>query len=192
MTEAPPQPRPGSCAELFLAFSVLALQGFGGVLAVAQRELCERKRWLSQAEFLELIALGQLLPGPNVCNLSLMVGDRFLGTRGALAALAGMVTAPLVIALAAMALYTRLAEHSVVMGALHGMGAVAAGLILGTALKLATSLHASALGRPLATSLGLAAFVAVAWARLPLAAVLLCLGPLACGLAWRRLPEEPS
>lgn len=190
MHDDAPLARPASCTALFLSFSALALQGFGGVLAVAQRVLCEQRRWLTKAEFLELLALAQVLPGPNVCNLSLMVGDRFFGTRGAFAALAGMIAAPLAIALAAMALYARFAEHPVVAGALRGMGAVAAGLVLGTAIKLAAPLRTSPLGRPRALALGLACFAAVAWARLPLALVLLTLGPLACALAWHRLRAE--
>src|SRR5690606_31020912 len=91
--------RPGTLWELFTAFSLLALQGFGGVLAVAQRELCERRRWLSPQDFVELLAGAQVLPGPNVCNLSLMIGDRFFGWRGALVALLGMVLAPMVLVL---------------------------------------------------------------------------------------------
>lgn len=192
MRDDAPRARPASCTQLFLAFSALALQGFGGVLAVAQRVLCEERRWLTKAEFLELLAIGQVLPGPNVCNLSLMVGDRYFGTRGAFAALAGMVAAPLAIALAAMALYAQFAAHPVVAGALRGMGAVAAGLVLGTAIKLALPLRTSPLGLPLVAALGVACFAAVAWARLPLAAVLLGLGPLACALAWWRTPQEAA
>ena len=70
--------------------------GVRGVLAVAQK-VCERRGWLTQAEFLQLLATAQVLPGPNVCNLSLMIGDRFFGWRGALAALAGMIVAPMAV-----------------------------------------------------------------------------------------------
>jgi chromate transporter len=185
--DEPTLARPDSCTELFVAFSALALQGFGGVLAVAQRVLCEQRRWLSQAEFLELLSLAQVLPGPNVCNLSLMIGDRFLGTRGALAALAGMIAAPLAIALAAVAMYAQYASHPLVAGALRGMGAVAAGLVLGTAIKLAAPLRASPLGLPLAVMLGAGCFAAIAWLRWPLLAVLPALGLVAGVLAWRRL-----
>lgn len=182
-----PLARPASCNELFIAFSVLALQGFGGVLAVAQRILCEQRRWLTQTEFLELLSLAQVLPGPNVCNLSLMIGDRFFGTRGALAALAGMLAAPLAIALTAVALYAQYASHPLMAGALRGMGAVAAGLVLGTAIKLAGPLRASPLGLPLVVTLGAGCFAAIAWLRWPLLAVLPVLGLVACFLAWRKL-----
>ena len=78
---------------------MLALQGFGGVLAVVQRELVDKKQWLTDQEFVENWAVAQILPGPNVVNLSLMIGDRYFGLRGALVALAGMLLFPLLIVL---------------------------------------------------------------------------------------------
>jgi chromate transporter len=188
--QGPPLNRPATCTELFTAFTGLALQGFGGVLAVAQRVLCEKKRWLRESEFIELLALAQVLPGPNVCNLSLMVGDRFFGTRGALAALAGMMALPLAIVLAATALYAHYSSHALIAGALRGMGAVAAGMIIGTAFKLAGSLRGSALGLPMAIALGTACFVAIAVLRWPLVWTVLGLGVPACGFAWRRLARQ--
>ena len=106
--------RPGSPFALFIAFSLLALQGFGGVLAVAQRELVDRRGWLSRAEFIELYSIAQMLPGPNVVNLSLMIGDRYFGWRGALAAITGMLLAPFLIVIALAASYERLAEFPAV------------------------------------------------------------------------------
>ena len=135
MKEPPPPAAPRSPADLFWSFTWLALQGFGGVLAVAQRVLCEQKRWLTKAQYLELLSLGQVLPGPNVFNLSLMVGDRWFGLRGAFAALAGMMLLPLVLVLLLTALYTQFADQPLVAGALRGMGAVSAGLIIGSALQ---------------------------------------------------------
>ena len=82
---------PSSPRALFMAFNALALQGFGGVLPVAQRELVERRNWLTKDEFVEMLAISQVLPGPNVVNLALMFGDRAFGWRGAMAALGGML-----------------------------------------------------------------------------------------------------
>lgn len=178
---------PRSSTDLFLTFTGLALQGFGGVLAVAQRVLCEQKRWLSNAEFVELLSIAQILPGPNVCNLSLMIGDRFFGWRGAFAALAGMMAAPLIIVLALAAWFSHGAEHPMVARALHGMGIVAAGLIAGTALKLAAALRSNPMGWAACGLIGAATFVGIAVLRLPLAYVLLGLGAVAWSWAWRRL-----
>src|SRR6185295_10538197 len=151
--------RPASSKDLFVAFTVLALQGFGGVLAVAQRVLCEQKRWLTKEEFLEVLAVGQVLPGPNICNVSLMVGDRFFGWRGAFAALAGMMAVPLVIVLILTVLYTQYAMNPAVAGALKGMGAVSAGLIVGTGIKLAGALRDSPMGVPICVAFGAACFL---------------------------------
>lgn len=179
--------RPASPAQLFTAFTWLALQGFGGVLAVAQRVLCEERRWLTREQFVEILAIGQVLPGPNICNVALMIGDRFFGWRGAFAALAGMMTVPLVIVLALTAVYAQFSGIPQVAGALRGMGAVSAGLIAGTALKLLPSLRGTPLGPSACAALALTAFVAVALLRWPLAAVLAVLGACAWTIAWIRM-----
>ena len=102
---APGHPLPRKPLDLFWAFSAMALQGFGGVMAVAQNELVEKRRWMTREEFIGDWAVAQIMPGPNMINLSLMMGDRCFGLRGALAAMAGMLTFPsmLVLTLAAYA-----------------------------------------------------------------------------------------
>ena len=187
MPETDEHPRPESLRELFLAFSWLALQGFGGVLAVVQRELVERKRWLTREEFVEEWAVAQIMPGPNVVNLALMIGARYFGLRGAMTALAGMLAFPLVVVLGLALVYAQFANVPEVAGALRGMGAVAAGLVTATGLKLFGALKKNVLGLPWCIALGVASFAAIAVLRLPLAWVLLALGGLACVLAWRRL-----
>jgi chromate transporter len=188
-----PLARPGSPRDLFIAFTLLALQGFGGVLAVAQRVLCEQRRWLTREEFVEILAVGQVLPGPNVCNVALMIGDRFFGWRGALAALAGMMAVPLVIVLVVTAVYSEYALHPAVAGALKGMGAVAAGLIVGTGFKLAAALRVNPMRLPACVTLVVFAFMSVALLRWPLVWVLVGLGAIACTYAWRRLrPHAPD
>jgi chromate transporter len=186
-----PTSRPSSPLDLFITFTLLALQGFGGVLAVTQRELCDRKRWLTHREFVEMLSFGQILPGPNVTNLALMVGGHFFGLRGSFAALAGIMTVPLVIVLSLAALYSEYATLPAVAGALRGMGAVSGGLIIGVALRLAGSLRGTPLGGKVALALALASFVAVAWLRYPLAWVLLVLGVIGTTIAWRRLRAQP-
>lgn len=182
-----PRPQPQSLADLFLSFTWLALQGFGGVLAVVQREMVEKKRWLTREEFIEDWAVAQIMPGPNVVNLSLMIGARYFGLKGALTALAGMLLLPLIGVLMLAVLYGQFSAHPQVAGALRGMGAVAAGLIAATALKLAAGLQGNVLGSRWCVALGVVCFAVIALLRWPLAYVLLGLGVVACGVAFRRL-----
>lgn len=184
-----PLARPAHLGELFVAFSWLALQGFGGVLPIAQRELVERRRWLGKQDFVDMLSLGQVLPGPNVVNVSLMVGDRFFGWKGAAVALAGMLVFPLAIVLALAALYAQTVQHPLAAGALRGMGAVAAGLVIASALKLFGTLKRSPLGPVPAALLVLATVTTIAALRWPLPWVLAALGPPAIALAWWRLRQ---
>ena len=184
---AAPRPQPRDCADLFWSFTWLALQGFGGVLAVVQRELVEKKRWMTNDEFVEDWAVAQIMPGPNVVNLSIMIGERYFGWRGAVAALAGMLTFPLILVLAVAVVYAQFASQPAVAGALRGMGAVAAGLIAGMGLKLSSTLRKHPLG--LAVCVGLVALTVIAMAvlRWPLFWTLPSVGLLACVLTWRKI-----
>ena len=184
---APVSPGPRNVADLFWSFTWLALQGFGGVVAVVQRELVEKKRWMTNEEFLEDWAVAQVMPGPNVVNLSIMIGDRHFGLRGAFAALAGMLSFPLVLALGAAMVYAQWASHPAMAGALRGMGAVAAGLIAGMGLKLAAALRTHLLGPWVCAAIAGATFAAMVWLRMPLYWVLLLVGGTACVLTWRKL-----
>ncbi len=179
--------RPKSVRDLFWSFSFLALQGFGGVMAVVQREMVERKQWLTAEEFLEDWAVAQILPGPNVVNLALVIGDRHFGFRGAMAAVGGMLAIPTVIILAIAVLYAGVADLAPVQGALRGMGAVAAGLITTTGLKLVPALRANPMGKVVCAALIALTFCAVAVLRSPLAWVLLLLGGVACLWTYRCL-----
>ena len=180
-------PQPRSLTDLFVSFTLLALQGFGGVLAVVQRELVEKKRWMTREEFIEEWAVAQIMPGPNVVNLCLMIGGRYFGLKGALAAVAGLITVPLIIVLLLVLVYTQFADQPGVAGALRGMGAVVAGLVAATGIKLATALKNNVLGQAASGALGIACFVAIGILRWPLIYVIVGLGSIACLLAFRKL-----
>ena len=183
-----PPAQPQSPRDLFFSFTWLALQGFGGVLAIVQREMVEKKKWLTPEQFLEDWAVAQVMPGPNVINLALMIGDRYFGLRGALAAVAGMLAIPLVVILALAVLYAHYAGNPQVAAALRGMGAVSGGLIAATGVKLVPQLRKHPLG--FATCLGFMAlvFCAIALFKIPLGWVLLVLGGVACVWTWKKIP----
>ena len=124
---------------------------------------------------------------PNIVNLALIVGDRFFGWRGAFAALAGLLALPLTIVMTLAVMYTRFAAEPMVAGALHGMAAVAAGLIVAMALKLLPSLASNPLGRGLCALVLVATVAAVGWLRWPMAYAVLGIGGVAVLAAWWRL-----
>ena len=92
--------------------------------------------------------MAQVLPGPNVVNLSLMIGDRYFGWRGGLVALAGMLTFPLLIVLLLAGLFAGVSDMPQVQGALRGMSAVAAGMITATGLKMLPALKKNVIALP--------------------------------------------
>ena len=185
--EAAPKAYPQSLSDLFWSFTKLALQGFGGVVFVTQRELVEIKHWLTQEEFVEDWAVAQILPGPNILNLALMIGDRSFGWRGALAALAGLLAFPLMVVMAMAALFTSISDLPTVQGALRGMGAAAAGMIVATGLKLSAALKNNVMGEAVCWAFAALTFVAIALLRAPLLWLLLSVGMVACVWAYRQL-----
>lgn len=190
MSDHPQLNHPRSKTDLFVSFSLLALQGFGGVLAVVQRVLVEEKRWLTREQFIEDWAVAQIMPGPNVVNLSLMIGGRYFGLPGALAGVAGMLTAPLVVVLLLAMAFGGVSDSAWAQGALRGMGAVSAGLIAAVGLKLISALKSNPMGMPVCIGLALASFAGVGLLRLPLAWVLLASGSAGCVWAYVQLAHQ--
>lgn len=206
-------PRRIGAAELFVAFSQLALSGFGGVLPFAYRTLVEKRKWLSASDFSGLLAMAQVMPGPTICNLSVMIGQRHGGLAGAAAALSGMIAGPICIVLLLGIAWQHVGGEPLVRHALSGMSAVAIGLLLATAVKMGVGLfaaswsdvtrdHASEGATPFRFAriagqavLCVLAFAGVGLLRWPLIAVVAGLAPAAIALAWfgdAVAPHEPK
>jgi len=171
-----------SLGELFAGFMQTSLSGFGGVLPWARRMLVEKRRWLTPEEFTDVLGLCQFLPGPNIVNVSVAVGARFHGARGALVAFAGLMSAPFVLVLALGALYTQYGHMPAVEALLRGISAAAAGLLVAMGLRMASSRQL----RSLLALFAVITFVGIAVLRLPLIAVLLGVAPLSVAAAWWR------
>jgi chromate transporter len=174
--------QPGSTREIFMTFGRIGVSGFGGVLFWMRRVLIQEKGWLTDAEMLEGLAIGQILPGPNVYNLSFMIGYRFAGLRGAFAAVGGLLAAPIVILVCLGLLYKAYSNVALLQRALGGMAAVAAGLLLASAVSMAAALPR----RAVPWVFMLVAFAGVGLMRWPLLYVMVALAPFAIFSAWRR------
>ena len=162
-----------SLGELFKGFCLIGISGFGGVLPWARRYIVERYQWIAAEEFAALLGVCQIMPGPNVMNLSVSIGARFQGWRGAIVAPTGMMLAPMLIVLALGLAYARYGDVPAIHNMLRGISAVGAGLILATGLKMLLVYRR----RLWPVMLVVAVFVAVAILRLPLIAVIAVLLP---------------
>lgn len=174
-----PAPTPDPRA-LFRGFLYVGVCGFGGVLPWARRMIVEQERWLNASEFNDLLAVCQFLPGPNVINVSVALGARFAGWRGAIAALAGLMAAPMAIILCLAVFYNRYGQVGIIRHMFTGLAAAASALVLATALRIAAPLRASAIAMVVAA----ATFGAVALLGWPMLPVLVVMMPLSIGLAW--------
>jgi chromate transporter len=170
-----------SYGSIFLVFSKIGLCGFGGVAAWAHRVLVDERRWYSDREYADLLSIGSVLPGPNICNMSIMVGDRFRGALGAATALAGLLAGPLLILVCLALLYDRYGNLPVVQAVIGGVTAAAAGLIFGTVIKLARRLRPR-FGNIL---VGMLAFLGAAMLHLHVLLIVALMVPLSLVLALR-------
>ncbi|MBI0432931.1 chromate transporter [Roseomonas sp. KE0001] len=171
--------RPG-LSELFTGFLLLGLTGFGGVLPMARAMMVERRRWLSEAGFTDLLGLCQFLPGGNIINMSVAVGLRFQGARGAVVALLGLILAPSAIVIGLGSLYARFQDHPTLRHLFAGLAAAAAGLLIATAVKIARPIW----GRAVPMVIAGLFFLAIAVLRLPLLPTILVLAPLGILATW--------
>ena len=175
----PQHPVPKSLGDLFFSFTRLALQGFGGVLAFMERALVEQKQWMTREEFVQEWAVARTMPGPPAMNLSIMVGAKYFGWRGSVVAAAGMLAAPSVTIVLLGILYAQFGDQPQVTQALRAMGAVAAGFIMATGIKLLTALKKNPLGIRVCATLAFTCFTIL---------VLVVLGGVGSVLAYKKIP----
>lgn len=179
--------RPGLW-QLFVAFNQVGLSGFGGVLPFVRRSLVERHGWISPEEFNTLLGLCQFLPGPNVINLSVVVGARFHGALGALTCAVGLLAAPMVIVLLLGVAYDHYGSLPVAQSMLRGIACVGAGLIFATGVRMGMAVKEKAVFLPFAALV----FVAVGLLRWPMPLVMVLLALVTSWLAWARARQAKA
>jgi chromate transporter len=138
----PARSRPASLLQYFNAALYLGVIGFGGglsVLASIRSLTVERKRWLTEKEFTNAVAVSQMLPGGAAANTLAYVGLRFGGLRGALLGYGGFVLPGFLAVMALAALYTRLGTTPDIETVLGGFNGAVVGIIAAITLKMAKS-----------------------------------------------------
>ena len=172
---------PPSVFDLFAGFFMVGICGFGGVLPWARRLIVEQRKWLTAPEFSEMLGLCQFLPGGNIMNVTIALGSRFQGVAGAVAALVGLMAAPVAIVIGLGALYQEYSEVPAVRRGFVALAAAAAGFLVASAWKIALPLR----GRKLAILAAVCTFVAIAVLRLPLAVAMPVLALASTLVLWR-------
>lgn len=176
---------PPSVGEIFRTFLRVTMLAFGGAAAWIQHVLVNEKHWLTPKEFAEELALCQFLPGPNIVNLAVLVGDRFRGPLGAFTAVFALIVPPAVLVTGIGALYGIVGQFPPIRGALGGLSAAAAGLFVVLLTRMLAVVYRSYPREALA--IVAISFLTVFVAGVPLAVALFVLGPLSILRAWYRL-----
>ena len=166
--------------ELFLGFAEMGLCGFGGVATIARHVIVEKRRWMSEYDYASLMGIGQILPGGNIINMTVMLGDRFQGLTGAVVALSGLMIMPIIVLLGLTTIYEAFASNPDVQAATVGAGAAAAGLVIGMGLKMGRALSLSWLH----IGFAILTFIAMGILRFPFVLSILVLAPLCIAATW--------
>lgn len=165
--------------ELFRSFFKIGLFTFGGGYAMVpliEAEIIERRRWLPQGEFLDLLTLAQSSPGPIAVNTSVFIGYKVRGLRGAVAASLGAVLPSFLIILIVAIFFAGIRHNPVVDAAFKGMRPAVVALIVVPVFSLARGMH------PALMAVAVLAALAV-WG-LGWSPVLLIAAGAAAGIGW--------
>lgn len=177
-------PKQKEIPTLLTTFLKIGAFTFGGgyaMIPLIQREVVEHRRWLTQEDLLEVIAIAESTPGPIAINAATFVGVRVAGVAGACAATLGVVLPSFFIMLGLSFVLEQFQAIPAVQYAFRGIRAGVLALIL----KALLAMYRQCPKSPLAYVLMAAAFLATAFLGIPSLAVIL--GCACVGLLWSLL-----
>ena len=132
------------CLQGFLTFLKIGLFTIGGgyaMIPLIEREVVERRQWLTKEDFLDLMSLSQALPGVFAVNFSIYIGHKLRGMRGSLALAAGIVLPSFIIILLIAMLFSAFADNKVVEAIFKGIRPAVVALIAVPCIKLGKTAH---------------------------------------------------
>jgi chromate transporter len=181
-------PARASLLELFTVFATISLTSFGGGQKAQIRRACVSRGWLNDQEFIEALELSGVLPGANIINLAVYVGEVQRGAIGAIVALIAGIVPPFFIVLVAGWWYLSPYNTPLTHKLLEGCAIAAVGLTVGNAIELTAD------QRSQWTSLAIVAMVAVlvGWYRLQLVPTLVVFGGLGIVFYEMRRRKKPA
>jgi chromate transporter len=192
-------PFAGGFIQLFLVFSQIGLSSFGGsVAAWMHREFVERRGWLEESEFATALAVARIMPGVNIVNLAVLVGQRLKGLTGAAAAVAGLLTGPILVVIGLGFLYQRFAGIVFLENVLEGIAASTVGLLISMGITSGRRIiqdgftrRGRKMERASAIAVLAATFALVALLRFPTVLTVLFVAPLSIALAFFGFKASP-
>lgn len=129
-----------SLKDIFLVFLKIGTFSFGGVysmLTFFERELVEKRKWLTHDEYIDSVAIGQMTPGPPIVNTGICIGYNLKKLRGALVTTIGQVFTGTVLAILLAIFYIKTKGNVLIGSIMKGIGAAVVGLLLSIVYKMA-------------------------------------------------------
>lgn len=166
----------------WIFFQIGSLSVGGGLTAWLYREIVESRKLMSDADFMSALTLAQVLPGINMANLSVYVGQRLRGMQGAFTAMLGLTLVPFFAIITLGTIYARLQAVPGLHHFLDGMATAAVGLLLAMAVK---SIKVTRMDRIQLVIAGIVV-ITVGLLRWPMVPVILVLAPISIALSWPR------
>lgn len=128
--------------QIVLTFAKIGILSFGGgyaAIPLVQEQVVEVNRWMTNEEFMNVLAIDELTPGPIAVNCATFVGTRMAGVPGAIAATLGCVLPSCIIAFILVKIYLKYKNMTIMNGALGGLKCMVVALILSTTITLMQS-----------------------------------------------------
>lgn len=174
-------PAPTRLRDIFWLFFQIGTMSFGGGLSAwLFREIVEKRKWMTATEFLSGLTLVQALPGVNMTNMSVYVGQRMRGIPGVLTALFGLLIGPFFILIGLSTAYHTIEQLAWSHAVLAGLATTAVGLLLSMGVKAIRAFKPS-----LSHAVVLVAIVVlVGVMRLPMVPVVVVIAPISVTIAW--------
>ena len=173
--------------RLFLIWFQIGLLSFGGGLSGwIYQEVVVRRRWMSEEEFLSGLALCQVMPGINVTNLAVYIGQRLRGALGSCVSLVGLLIGPFFVVIGLVVVYERIAGIGWVHAIMDGVAAAAVGLLFFVGFKGAQR----ALRQPPFAVIMALIIITVGFLQWPLVPVVLVLAPVSVAFAWSSVRRD--
>jgi chromate transporter len=125
-----------SIGQIFLEFLIIGATSFGGVVPYLRGSLVNKRHWVDDKEFVEMLSISQSLPGLNATNMAILVGEKLHGALGSIVAILGICLPGAALMYVVGMFYRMHGDHVWVTAALKGVAAAAVGLILSTVVGL--------------------------------------------------------